>query len=82
MSVDESRGAPVRQHDGIAESAPGLARIAFSAWLRTLEWSLEGASRAGSRLAGAAFGGEPGKQDEEQPTGRAYRFHRFSKSGV
>ena len=70
MSVDESRGARERQHVGIAESAPGLARIAFSAWLRTLGWSLEGAARAGSRLAGAAFGGEPGELDEEQPTGQ------------
>jgi hypothetical protein len=65
MTANETEGRREQQSDGIAESAPGLARIAVSAWLRTLEWSLEGAARAGSRLAGAAFGGEAGERAEE-----------------
>jgi len=65
MTANETEGRREQQHDGLAESAPGLARIAVSAWLRTLEWSLEGAARAGSRLAGAAFGGEAGERAEE-----------------
>jgi hypothetical protein len=69
MTANETQGRQEQQRDGLAEFAPGLARIAVSAWLRTLEWSLEGAARAGSRLAGAAFGGEPGAPGErpEEP---------------
>lgn len=40
------------------EAAPGLARIAAAAWLRTAGWTAGSAARAGRRLAEAALGRE------------------------
>jgi hypothetical protein len=43
---------------GALDAAPGLARIATGAWLRTATWTAGSALRAGRRLAGAALAGE------------------------
>jgi abortive infection alpha-like protein len=40
------------------EAAPGLARLAAGAWLRTAEWTAGSALRAGRRMAGVAIGRE------------------------
>jgi hypothetical protein len=40
------------------DAAPGLARLAAGAWLRTAEWSAGSALRAGRRVAGVATGRE------------------------
>ena len=40
------------------DAAPGLARIAAGAWLRTAEWTAGSALRAGRRVTRAAFSGE------------------------
>jgi hypothetical protein len=40
------------------EAAPGLARIAAGAWIRTAGWTAGSALRAGRRLAGVATGRE------------------------
>ncbi len=50
---------PGRDDDPTAfEAAPGLARIAAGAWLRTAEWTAGGALRAGRRVGRAALTGE------------------------
>jgi hypothetical protein len=59
--------ASERGAEGLAESAPGLARIAASAWLRTIEWSVGSAARAGTRLVEGALGGEPPPTAAEDP---------------
>lgn len=43
---------------GRLEAAPGLARIAAGAWLRTAEWSAGTVMRASRRVARAALSGE------------------------
>jgi Abortive infection alpha len=43
---------------GALESAPGLARIAAGAWLRTAGWTAGSALRAGRRVANVAVGRE------------------------
>lgn len=43
---------------GALNAAPGLARIAAGAWLRTAGWTAGSALRAGRRLAGVAVGRE------------------------
>lgn len=40
-------------------AAPGLARIAFAAWVRTSAWTLHASTRAGGRVMRAALNGEP-----------------------
>jgi hypothetical protein len=43
---------------GALDVAPGLARLAAGAWLRTAEWTAGSALRAGRRVAGVATGRE------------------------
>jgi hypothetical protein len=43
---------------GALDAAPGLARLAAGAWLRTAEWTAGSALRAGRRMAGVATGRE------------------------
>jgi Abortive infection alpha len=52
-SGDPGDGAP-----GALEAAPGLARIAARAWLRTAGWTAGSALRASRRVADAAVGRE------------------------
>ena len=40
------------------EAAPGLARIAAAAWLRTVTWTAESTLRAGARMSRALIDGE------------------------
>ena len=55
----EPPAAPLREPDASGlEAAPGLARIAARAWLRTAEWTASGTLRAGRRLTRAALTGE------------------------
>lgn len=42
----------------LVRAAPGLARIAASAWWRTAGWTVENSVRAGSRVLRAALSGE------------------------
>jgi hypothetical protein len=57
---DPGRRARPADHDpeGLVESAPGLARLAASAWLRTIEWTVGSAARAGGRLVEGTLGSE------------------------
>src|SRR5215211_4748857 len=47
------------QSGSIVRAAPGLARIAVTASLRTAEWALDASLRTASRVARAAASGEP-----------------------
>jgi hypothetical protein len=47
-----------REDEGVLDAAPGLARLAAGAWVRTATWYADGAARAGRRLAEAALSGE------------------------
>jgi len=60
-SLGDSEPRAPRSYEADAsalEAAPGLARIAAAAWLRTAEWTAESALRAGRRLTRAALTGE------------------------
>jgi len=67
--MDEALGAdahppPAREPDPDAldgtrlEAAPGLARIAANAWLRTASWTASSTLRAGARVTRAVINGE------------------------
>ena len=59
LGDSEPRAARSSEADASAlEAAPGLARIAAAAWLRTAEWTADSALRAGRRLTRAALDGE------------------------
>lgn len=67
MSAREPGGFPAEeprpQRDapsarGILNAAPGLARIAFDAWMRTTEWTVRATAGAGVRVVRAAASGE------------------------
>jgi hypothetical protein len=60
MEADAERAPEPDQGSarGAFDAAPGLARIAAGAWLRTATWTAGSALRAGRRLAGAALAGE------------------------
>ncbi len=56
---DSGSGTAARSAStGPLESAPGLARIAAGAWLRTAGWTAGSALRAGRRVANVAVGRE------------------------
>lgn len=44
--------------EGVLDAAPGLARIAAGAWIRTASWYADTAVRAGRRLTDAVVSGE------------------------
>jgi hypothetical protein len=46
------------EREGVLDAAPGLARIAAGAWVRTASWYADTAVRAGRRLTGAVTSGE------------------------
>jgi hypothetical protein len=56
--VEPGRESADRPGSGALDAAPGLARIAAGAWLRTAAWTAGSTLRAGRRLAGAAVGAE------------------------
>jgi hypothetical protein len=59
LGNSEPAARSVREPDqGRLEAAPGLARIAAGAWLRTAEWTAANALRASRRVARAALSGE------------------------
>jgi hypothetical protein len=60
MDADAERAGDDRRGRGrdALDAAPGLARIAADAWLRTATWTAGSALRAGRRLAGATLAGE------------------------
>ena len=49
----------------VLDDAPGLARVAFSAWLHTAEWTLRAPARLGGRVARAVGGESPARLLEE-----------------
>jgi hypothetical protein len=51
-------GGSEREREGVLEAAPGLARIAAGAWVRTASWYADTAVRAGRRLTDAVASGE------------------------
>ena len=46
------------ENGSLLQAAPGLVRLAGGMWLRTAQWTAEGATRAASRVARAARSGE------------------------
>ena len=66
-SPEETGRAAGHDPEGLVQSAPGLARIAASAWLRTIEWTVGSAARAGGRLVEGTLGGEPAPPPEQRP---------------
>jgi hypothetical protein len=46
------------ENGSLLNAAPGLARLAGGIWLRTAQWTAEGARSAASRVAKAAMSGE------------------------
>src|SRR6478672_5415540 len=64
---DEREPAAGHDPEGLVESAPGLARLAAAAWLRTIEWTVGSAARAGGRLVEGRLGAEPPPRDEADP---------------
>lgn len=56
--TDASNGRGRSEDPSALEAAPGLARIAAGAWLRTAGWTAGGAIRAGRRVGRAALTGE------------------------
>jgi hypothetical protein len=70
---DRGRERPAGQDpEGLVESAPGLARLAASAWLRTIEWTVGSAARAGGRIVEGTLGGDapPPRDEGEARDGR------------
>src|SRR3954454_15346339 len=53
----EAAGRPAASSSAL-EAAPGLARIAAGAWIRTAGWTAASTLRAGRRIAGVAVGRE------------------------
>ncbi len=49
---------PRGERAGAVESAPGLARLTVSAWVRTGGWAVSSSARAGRRVARAVVSGE------------------------
>ena len=55
---EDGRPAQAAAADDLLDAAPGLARIAAGAWLRTADWAASSALRAGRRAARVASGAE------------------------
>jgi Abortive infection alpha len=55
-----------REDEGLLESAPGLARLAFGAGLRSVRWAAETSLRTGGRLIGVDLVSENGARPPEE----------------
>ena len=60
------RDSERREDEGLLESAPGLARLAFGAGLRTMRWAAETSLRTGGKLVGIDLVSENGARPPEE----------------
>jgi hypothetical protein len=63
--VSGEGGSERRDEEGLLDSAPGLARLAFGAGLRTARWAAETSLRTGGKLIGVDFGENGARPPEE-----------------
>jgi Abortive infection alpha len=64
--VSEERDSERRDEEGLLESAPGIARLAVGAGLRTVRWAAETSLRTGGKLIGVDLVSENGARPPEE----------------
>jgi Abortive infection alpha len=64
--VSEEPDSDRREDESLLESAPGLARLAFGAGLRSVRWAAETSLRTGGRLIGVDLVSENGARPPEE----------------
>jgi Abortive infection alpha len=64
--VSEEGDSERREDEGLLESAPGLARLAVGAGLRTMRWAAETSLRTGGKLIGVDLASENGARPPEE----------------
>jgi hypothetical protein len=64
--VNEERDSEQHDEEGLLESAPGIARLAIGAGLRTARWAAETSLKTGGKLIGVDLVSENGARPPEE----------------